>query len=387
MQQLIFSPLYVESLSVLKKSLEKSDDKIGGPGQAADRDQDMLGHKTKVLKVHRAICLDNLVPPDNFYRELEVKLDLTFVRDLVRDYYASRMGRPSIDPVVFFKLQLIMFFEGIRSERQLMDMVNMRLDHRWYLGYDLDEAVPDHSSLSKIRERYGLDIFQRFFEEIVERCRQAGLVWGKELYFDGTKVRANADVDKQVPRFYFEAQTHLRALFAEGPTSTPEPAARSRGLVDRYHGQRLVGSRTHTAQERKSDAYVCPTDPDATPLHSQPGHSRLGYHVHYVVDGGRARIILAVLVTPASIMDNTPMLDLERWTRFRWKLQPHIAVGDTKYGTLANIVGLEQDGIRAYLAVPDPSVRTKLYSQERFQYDAEQDGYTCPHGQFTPIQF
>jgi hypothetical protein len=102
-------------------------------------------------------------------------------------------------------------------------------------------------------------------------------------------------------------------------------------------------------------------------------------------DAVRARIILAVLVTPASIMDNTPMLDLERWTRFRWKLQPHIAVGDTKYGTLANIVGLEQDGIRAFLAVPDPSVRTKLYSQERFQYDAEQDGYTCPQGQFLPL--
>ncbi len=59
-----------------------------------------------------------------------------------------------------------MFLKGIRSERQLMDMVGMRLDHRWYLGYDLDEAVPDHSSLSKIRERYGLDIFQRFFEEM-----------------------------------------------------------------------------------------------------------------------------------------------------------------------------------------------------------------------------
>ncbi len=76
----------------------------------------MLGHKTKVRKVHKAICLEDLVPPDNFYRDLEVKLDLTFVRDLVRDHYASRMGRPSIDPVVFFKLQLIMFFEGIRSE-------------------------------------------------------------------------------------------------------------------------------------------------------------------------------------------------------------------------------------------------------------------------------
>jgi len=86
----------------------------------------------------------------NFYREVEAKLDLGFVRNLVRECYAFRMGRPSVDPVVFFKLQLIMFFEGIRSERQLMDMVNMRLDCRWYICYDLNEKVPDHSSLSKI---------------------------------------------------------------------------------------------------------------------------------------------------------------------------------------------------------------------------------------------
>ena len=77
----------------------------------------------------------------------------------------------------------------------------------------------------------------------------------------------------------------------------------------------------------------------------------LGYHDHYVVDGGKARIILAALVTPASVMDNTPMLGLARWVRFRWHLRPEIAVGDAKYGTVANIVGLEQDGIRAYLPI------------------------------------
>jgi transposase len=90
----------------------------------------MLGHKAKAFTTHPAVCLEDLVPPNNFYRQVQAKLDLTFVRDLVRDCYSSHMGRPSIDPVVFFKLQLIMFFEGIRSERQLMDMVNMRLDHR-----------------------------------------------------------------------------------------------------------------------------------------------------------------------------------------------------------------------------------------------------------------
>jgi transposase len=135
------------------------------------------------------VSLETLVPEDNFYRQVESKLDLRFVRDLVREDYACRMGRPSIDPVVFFKLQLIMFFEGIRSERQLMETVNLNLAHRWSIGYDLNEAVPDHSSLSKIRDRYGLEIFQRFFERIVERYQQAGLVWGKELYFDGTKVQ------------------------------------------------------------------------------------------------------------------------------------------------------------------------------------------------------
>ena len=244
--------------------------------------------------------------------------------------------------------------------------------------------MPDHSSLSKIRDRYGLEIFQRFFEEIVERCRTAGLIWGKELYFDGTKVRANADIDKQVPRFYFEAKAHLQALFGREPAMVDSQAT-SRGLTNTYNGQRLLSSRTHATAERQGDSRLCPTDPDATPLYAQFGHSRLGYHVHYVVDGGKARIILAALVTPAAIMDNTPMLDLEHWVRFRWHMHPRIAVGDAKFGTTPNIVGLEQDDIRAYLATADFSKRTNLYTLDRFRYDAQRDGYLCPQGHFLPL--
>ena len=107
----------------------------------------MLGQKAKRFRVHSHLTLDLLVPADNFYRQLEAKLDLSFVRELVKDCYAAGMGRPSIDPVTFFKLHVILFFEGIRSERQLMEMVNLNLAHRWYIGYDLDEPVPDHSSL------------------------------------------------------------------------------------------------------------------------------------------------------------------------------------------------------------------------------------------------
>jgi transposase len=343
----------------------------------------MLGQKQRLFKTHIALSLDDLVPANHFYRGVEAKLDLSFVRDLVKGCY-SLIGRPSIDPIVFFKLQLIMFFEGIRSERQLMETVEVNLAHRWYIGYDLDEPVPDHSALSKIRDRYGLDIFQQFFEVIVERCIAAGLVWGKELYFDGTKVRANADIDKQVPRFYWEARQHLQALFAQAQSSEPtKPTAQetSRGLVSKYNGQRLLGVSTSALYERQADLRVCPTDPDATPLPSHQGKSRLGYHVHYVVDGGKGRIVLGVLTTPASIQDNTPMLDLERWVRFRWKLHPRIAVADARYSTLPNIVGLEQDGIRAYLAIIDHSKRTKLYSPERFQYSAQDNCYICPQGQ------
>jgi hypothetical protein len=96
-----------------------------------------------------AISLEDLVPWDHFYRHLEATLDLSFIRDWTRELYAER-GRPSIDPVVFFKLQLVMFFEGIRSERQLMHVVADRLSLRWYLGYDLTEPLPDHSSLTRI---------------------------------------------------------------------------------------------------------------------------------------------------------------------------------------------------------------------------------------------
>src|ERR687883_671133 len=164
----------------------------------------MMGTKNRDFAPLPNLSLEELVPKDNFYRRLEATLDLSFVRELVRDRYASS-GRPSVDPVVFFRLQLVMFFEDIRSERRLMEVAADRLSIRWFLGYDLGEPLPDHSSLTRIRERYGLGIFRRFFERIVEECFEAGLVWGKELFFDSTKVEANAAVDSLAPRWAVEA--------------------------------------------------------------------------------------------------------------------------------------------------------------------------------------
>src|SRR5919199_6716707 len=179
----------------------------------------MMGTKARLFQPLECVSLEDIVPKDHFYHHVERSLDLAFVRELVKDCYAP-IGRPSVDPVVFFKLQLAMFFEGIRSERQLIEVAADRLSLRWYLGYDLHEKLPVHSSLSKIRDRYGVKIFRRFFDRIVEQCQQAGLVWGKELSFDSTQVEANADKDKMLPRFYRDAVTeHLTALFPEGDVS------------------------------------------------------------------------------------------------------------------------------------------------------------------------
>jgi transposase len=158
-----------------------------------------MGKKERIFSpLPRDVSLEDLVPEDNFYRRLDRVLDLSFVRDLVKDRYAAT-GRPSVDLQVFFRLQLVMFFEDTRSERQLMEVAADRLSIRWFLGYDLHEPLPDHSSLTRIRERYGLEIFRCFFERIVEECFEAGLVWGEELFFDATKVEANAAVDSLGP--------------------------------------------------------------------------------------------------------------------------------------------------------------------------------------------
>ena len=160
----------------------------------------MMGTKARLFTSITAVSLDELVPANHFYRHLDCVVDLSFVRDLVKKTYAHA-GRPSIDPVVFFKLQLVMFFDDIRSERLLMHLAADRLSVRWYIGYNLDEPLPDHSSLTRIRERYGVELFRRFFEAIVDQCQQAGLVWGKELYVDATKVQANASMESVKPRF------------------------------------------------------------------------------------------------------------------------------------------------------------------------------------------
>jgi transposase len=367
----------------------------------------------------RNISLEDLVPADHFYRHVERTLDLSFVRDLVRDLY-SAFGRPSIDPVVFVKLQLVMFFEGIRSERQLERVGADRLSVRWYLGYDLHQPLPDHSSMTRIRDRYGVHIFRQFFEAIVQHCQHDGLIWGKELYADATLVEANADRDKMLPRFAVEA--HLHQLFGaayEPPrsethtaqdavadtsaafrTATEPSAPRILEFPSDLPPDQFGELATHNQErpdwyerngepdrsikrggyQRTSDLWVSLTDPDAVLMRQHNHGVHLRYRDHYLVDGGKARIILGVLVTAADVMENMPFLDMVWRACFRWKIWPRSATGDTTYGTIEIVRALEDAGIRAYVPITDWDTRTSFFGRESFSYNAEADHYTCPNG-------
>jgi transposase len=400
----------------------------------------MMGTKARLFTPVSAVSLDALVRADHFYRHLDRVLDLSFVRDLVQECYVADKGRPSVDPVVFFRLQLVMFFEGIRSERQLLRLAADRLSVRWYLGYNLDEPLPDHSSLTHIRTRYGLQVFHRFFDAVVAQCQEAGFVWGRELYFDATQVQAHAALDSLTARFAVETRAarqveqtgeeavkaHLAALFTDGPpTSTQQtnevaaPAAEGTrppsppvlSLTD-HTGSSLASlsanvsesqwedlaaanaarhdwiveagrqrREAHGLYQRTADLRISATDADATPMRLKGGGTHLGYQTHYVVDGGRRRIIVGVLVTPGEVMENQPMLDLLWRARFRWRLRPRQVTGDTKYGTLENIQAVEDMGIRAYLPLPDWEHQRPYFGPGKFTFDAQRDVYICPQGQ------
>lgn len=364
-----------------------------GPAKGRDLDRSVL------------VSLERLVPADHFYRHLDAALDLSFIRAWAEDLYAP-IGRPSIDPVVFFKLQLLMFFEGIRSERQLLEIASLNLAHRWYLGYNLDEAIPDHSSLTRIRQRLGLPIFRRFFDAVVEQCQKAGLIWGKELLVDATKVQGNASSDSLVPRLKEVVDDHLIELFDDQDEvdvgeDQPETAP---PLLHPSVANGAAGAETDTGTdvkrwdlletcrldpdrplsqgyERISNRKVSRTDPDATPITMADGRSVLGYQTHYMIDGGRARIILHALTMSGDVMENQPFLDQLRRVLFRRKLQPDRVIADTKYSTIENITALDAMGITVYMPLRDWEHKTEYFGASHFTYNAEHDIYRCPQGE------
>ena len=145
------------------------------------------------LKYHM-VTIEDLVPKDHLLRKVDAALDLSFVYEETAHLYNQKYGRPPIDPVVMVKYVLAGFLCGIPSERQIEQRIRTDMALRWYLGIDLDERVPDHSTISQLRRRKPAfrKVFRRLFERVAQQCIDLGLASGRLVATDSTHVKASA---------------------------------------------------------------------------------------------------------------------------------------------------------------------------------------------------
>ena len=142
--------------------------------------------------------LRDLIPEDHVLRRVDACLDLGWLREEISDCYCEDNGRPSIDPEAALRLMLAGFLLGIVHDRRLMREAQVNLAIRWFCGFKLHDALPDHSSLTRIRQRWGADHFRTVFEKTVRACVRAGLVAGDVVHIDATLVRADVSLDSLV---------------------------------------------------------------------------------------------------------------------------------------------------------------------------------------------
>lgn len=154
----------------------------------------MQGKKHYQEKLVTNFQLSNHVPEDNFYRRLKDILPLQWIYKATQKHYGTE-GQQSIDPVVFFKLILIGYFENLCSDRRIISTVQLRLDMLFFIGYDIDEPLPWHSTLSRTRQLYGEEVFKELFRKVLGLCIDKGMVAGKRQAIDSIAVQANASME------------------------------------------------------------------------------------------------------------------------------------------------------------------------------------------------
>ena len=159
----------------------------------------MQGKKHYSEKLFKQFQLSDRVPAENFYRRLRGVLDLRWLYKATQKYYGTE-GQQSIDPVVFFKLMLIGYLENLGSDRRIINTVTLRLDMLFFVGYDIDEPLPWHSTLSRTRQLYGEEVFKQLFKEVLKQCIDKGMVAGRRQVMDSVAVKANASIDSLIEK-------------------------------------------------------------------------------------------------------------------------------------------------------------------------------------------
>jgi hypothetical protein len=333
-------------------------------------------------------------------------------------------------------MALLSYLYGITSERRLVQEISLNLAYLWFIGYDIDEPVPDHSVLSKARRRFGPTTYLGFFTEIVRQCERAGLIRGNKLYVDSTLVQADADSDSVGSRALIaqlpDIGTHVRKLWEDNPDSSldedearspdptadakrddPEASAQTRSeaaaSTDRETSPlslEVVGPTVDTTTQDQGEQTASPSlhlagptdppnkvigllnerqvsrvDPEAELVRRARVLAGLYYKVHAGVDAGRARIITAVEVTGGGIADEYLLERIIREHEGNVRRRLNEVVADTKYGTIENYERLEQLGIRASIPMRDNSAENRAMPPKLFRYDASSDSFICPAGQ------
>ena len=234
--------------------------------------------------------IEQFIPDDHILKRVDRVLDLCWLHKAVQGYYCTDNGRPGIDPEVAVRLMLAGFFQGIVHDRKLMREARVNIAIRWFAGYDLDEVLPDHSTLSRIRARWGADTFQAIFRKTVQMCMDAGLVSGETVHVDSTLIRADVSWESIVTR-------HAHDVFSENRDDGEDVSA---DLPKRRGRPRTRG---------KKPKKVSLTDPEATMATSSRGHYlEPTYKQHTAVDD-RAGIVIDVDLTTGEINEGTKLIE------------------------------------------------------------------------------
>ena len=301
------------------------------------------------------VNLARRVPEDHFLRKLNRVLDLSFVRHETASFYGKK-GNVSVDPVIIMKMMLLLFLDNVKSERELMRVIPLRIDYLWYLGYGLEDEIPNHSVLSKARKRWGVSVFEKLFKQTIAQCHEAGLVDGSKLHVDASLIRANASKNSVVE---IAAQEVLAKLEEE-----PAPKRRPSGSVN---------------QTRRST-----TDPESTLVRHGMGKSEPSYKNHRGIDD-KAGVITAMKTTTGAVSEAHELVDLTEEHEKNVGAEVKVVVADSLYGTTENFTMLGDMGIVTHMGDLRSRQRNHraegIFDQSAFKYDGKRDCYTCPAGE------
>ena len=318
----------------------------------------MMGtHQPQKELFNYQVNLDKRVRADHPLRRINSILDLSFVYPAVEPFYGKN-GHVGTDPVILVKMMLLLFLDNVASERELMAVIRERLDYLWFLGYGLDDEVPNHSVLSKARTRWGEEVFRDLFVRTVQQCVAAGLVDGQKLHIDSSLVRANASKDSIV-KDSPEVIAALRQAYAVEEQKLEE---RARTAVNATH--------------------LSTTDPEAT-LARGGGTpvSQLSYKHHRVVDDARG-VITAVQTTTGEVGDAGQLRALVTQHESNTGSTAATVVGDKHYGSADNYRYCQRQNITAHLGQAEAYNSQGIFAVSAFVYESEQDRYRCPAGHY-----